>query len=220
MPVKKTVTAVAACLMFILSATVCSMAFLSAGSQKDIKIREASAGNERVIIVIDPGHGGMDGGASAADGTDEKNINLAISLYLKKMMEEYPVDVIMTRTEDEMLSDGADSIKGMKREDLKARKSIIDQSGAALAVSIHLNSFREDASVYGAQVFYPKKEQLRTKGRTDEQTSEIFAKAVQKLKTAEYQEKMAASIWEGINEILCLEKPEKQQITDSANKTK
>ena len=266
MPVKKTVTAAAACLMFILSATVCSMAFLSAGSQKDIKIREASAGNERVIIVIDPGHGGMDGGASAADGTDEKNINLAISLYLKKMMEEYPVDVIMTRTEDEMLSDGADSIKGMKREDLKARKSIIDQSVAALAVSIHLNSFREDASVYGAQVFYPKKEQLRTKGRTDEQTSEIFAKAVQKalennisdgrersamtkgdiiifedvqvptilvecgflsngeevekLKTAEYQEKMAASIWEGINEILCLEKPEKQQITDSANKTK
>ena len=87
MPVKKTVTAAAACLMFILSATVCSMAFLSAGSQKDIKIREASAGNERVIIVIDPGHGGMDGGASAADGTDEKNINLAISLYLKKMME-------------------------------------------------------------------------------------------------------------------------------------
>ena len=118
MPVKKTVTAAAACLMFILSATVCSMAFLSAGSQKDIKIREASAGNERVIIVIDPGHGGMDGGASAADGTDEKNINLAISLYLKKMMEEYPVDVIMTRTEDEMLSDGADSIKSIKAERL------------------------------------------------------------------------------------------------------
>ena len=164
MPVKKTVTAAAACLMFILSATVCSMAFLSAGSQKDIKIREASAGNERVIIVIDPGHGGMDGGASAADGTDEKNINLAISLYLKKMMEEYPVDVIMTRTEDEMLSDGADSIKGMKREDLKARKSIIDQSGAALAVSIHLNSFREDASVYGAQVFIRKRSSCEQKG--------------------------------------------------------
>ena len=173
----------------------------------------------------------------------------------------------MTRDSDGGLyTDDNRPIRQKKREDLLARKKIIEESGADIAVSIHLNSFPQDASVYGAQVFYPKKEQLRTKGRTDEQTSEIFAKAVQKalennisdgrersamtkgdiiifedvqvptilvecgflsngeeaekLKTAEYQEKMAASIWEGINEILCLEKPEKQQITDSANKTK
>lgn len=219
------------------------------------------------VIVIDPGHGGIDGGASAADGTTEKDINLQIALKLRDIMLEYPVEVVMTRTGDSALISGDEgSIKSMKQQDLKNRKALIEDSEPVLAVSVHLNSFPEDASVYGAQVFYPKDEVKRTDGPADEHDSKTFAESVQralesgisdgrersamkkddillfqnptcpiilvecgflsnrdeaeKLKTSEYQEKLAVSIWNGINENLCLEKVEKMEIVDSANRTK
>jgi len=109
------------------------------------------------VIVIDAGHGGFDGGARAADGTAEKNINLAIALNLAALAEEYRVDIIMTRDGDYGLYDENSSTK--KREDLQNRKNIMEESGGDLAVSIHLNSYPQDTSVYGAQVFYASDDQ-------------------------------------------------------------
>ena len=108
------------------------------------------------VLLIDPGHGGMDGGAESAGGVPEKDINLAISKELQQMAEADGWRVVMTREEDEGLyTEGNRTIRSMKTEDLKARKEIIDKTKPLVTVSIHLNSFKEDRSVHGAQVFYP-----------------------------------------------------------------
>ena len=51
-------------------------------------------------LVIDPGHGGEDGGAVAADGQPESQMNLAIARSLDQLMGFYGVPAVMTRTED------------------------------------------------------------------------------------------------------------------------
>lgn len=228
------------------------------------RLTAVSAEEGSAVIVIDPGHGGMDGGASSADGVQEKDINLAISKALAEKAKAWGAEVIMTRDSDTGLyTDDDRPIRQKKREDLLARKKIIEESGADIAVSIHLNSFPQDASVYGAQVFYPKDSTGRTDVQTDEQSSRDFAESVQKsletniddgrtreamvkndiiifedieakiilvecgflsnqkecglLQTSEYQQQMSNAIWEGINEILCLEMTEKIQVIDSAN---
>lgn len=126
-----------------------------------IKAEETSSSQQanlsKSIVVIDPGHGGMDGGAQASDGTSEKDINLAISKKLKRQLQKDGVQVILTRSRDEGLYDkNADgAIRTLKTQDMKRRKQIIEEAGADLTVSIHLNSFTQDPSVHGAQVFYP-----------------------------------------------------------------
>ncbi len=133
---------------------------------------------EEYTVVIDPGHGGFDGGAVAKDGTAEKDINLQIALKLKEIIEEYPVKVIMTRNIDQSLE--SEEATNKKSSDLRKRKEIIDESNADLTISIHLNSYPGDESVYGAQVFYPKEEQKRTSVNKDEQPSKVYAESVQK----------------------------------------
>lgn len=108
-------------------------------------------------VVLDPGHGGIDGGAESAEGIAEKDINLCIALELKSLLEKEGVKVIMTRDEDVGLynDEGNAAIRTLKTQDMHKRKEIIDGADADLAVSIHLNSFSQDATVRGAQVFYP-----------------------------------------------------------------
>lgn len=108
------------------------------------------------VIVIDPGHGGVDPGAVSKNGVKEDEINLKIALNLKRLIEQSGGIVIMTREKDEGLySDGAKTLREMKTEDLKKRKEIVDNSDADLFISIHLNSFIRP-SYSGAQTFYQK----------------------------------------------------------------
>ena len=108
------------------------------------------------IILIDPGHGGMDGGASSAAGVTEKDINLAIGNYIRELAEADGWKVVMTREEDIGLGDtGSKTIRSKKTADLVARREMIRDVGPTVAVSIHLNSFKQDPSVHGAQTFYP-----------------------------------------------------------------
>lgn len=120
-------------------------------------IRQVWKMAESPVVVLDPGHGGIDGGAVAADGTAEKDINLKIALNLKKLLEAEGVRVIMTRRTDDGLYEENDkaAIRSLKTQDMYERKRIIDEAEADLTISIHLNSFTEDDSVKGAQVFYP-----------------------------------------------------------------
>lgn len=119
-------------------------------------IRSVQSGTPDHVLLIDPGHGGMDGGAVSGDGTSEKNINLAVALELADAASEYGWQVIMTRSTDEWLcSTEEGSIRSRKTEDLLSRREMITDYEPELAVSIHLNSFKEDPSVSGAQVFYP-----------------------------------------------------------------
>ena len=73
-----------------------------------------ASGRENRLIIIDPGHGGLDAGKVGVNGKEEKEINLNISLKIQKLLKEQGVKVIMTRTEDERLADN-------QVEDLKAR---------------------------------------------------------------------------------------------------
>lgn len=109
------------------------------------------------ILLIDPGHGGIDGGAESANGTSEKDINLAIGLAIKDLAEQDGWTVVMTRAEDKGLYPDRDreSIRSLKTADLLERKRIIEEVMPLLAVSVHLNSFKQDPSVHGAQTFYP-----------------------------------------------------------------
>lgn len=109
-------------------------------------------GNSK-IILIDPGHGGIDGGAQAKDGTCEKDINLNISLKLRKYLESKKYKVIMTRQEDKGLYTESGKIRKKKLEDLENRCKIKVNSNCDAFISVHLNMFPE-SKYYGAQVWY------------------------------------------------------------------
>ena len=108
-------------------------------------------------VVLDAGHGGEDPGAvSQFSGAKEKDITLAITLEAKKLLEADGYTVILTRSEDILNYTDMDlSMTGKRRQDLQARKKVMDESGADIVVSIHLNAFT-DARYSGAQTFYTK----------------------------------------------------------------
>jgi len=107
------------------------------------------------VIVIDPGHGGFDPGKLGNTGKHEKDINLAISLYLREYLEASGSIVIMTREEDVDLYIDDGSTRKKKNVDLTNRKNIAKESEPDVFLSIHVNSFSE-SKYYGAQTFYPK----------------------------------------------------------------
>ncbi len=106
------------------------------------------AEDQRRIIVIDPGHGGEDGGAEYM-GYIEAELNLKIALKLKDVYEENGYRVVMTRTENKSLCDDGFN----KRRDMDKRIDIINSANALYMISIHLNIF-SDSRYYGAQTFY------------------------------------------------------------------
>lgn len=108
---------------------------------------------DEIVIVIDPGHGGVDPGKVGVNNEIEKEINLEISRKLANYLEYQGITVIMTRDEDiGLYSEGS---KNKKREDLNNRVKLINNSKANLAISIHQNSFSQE-KYKGAQSFYYK----------------------------------------------------------------
>lgn len=108
------------------------------------------------IIIIDPGHGGVDPGAVSRTGVTEDDINLRIALKLRKLIEQSGGVALMIREDDSGLySDGRTRIRDKKNEDLRARHELINNSGADIFISVHLNSFPQ-SQYYGAQSFYQK----------------------------------------------------------------
>lgn len=107
--------------------------------------------NQRVI-VLDPGHGGLDNGASIA-GVDEDELNLKISFALKEELESRGATVYMTRTDDQDMT--RRNYNYSKQDDMYLRALKIDEYHPDLFLSIHLNS--SNSSAWGSQVFYYKK---------------------------------------------------------------
>lgn len=106
------------------------------------------------IIIIDPGHGGADGGAVSKDGLVEKEITLKIAKFLRDYLQEGGAYVIMTREEDEDLADpNTEKLSKRKAEDLMKRVHLIKIKQADAVVSIHLNAFPQ-SRYSGAQTFY------------------------------------------------------------------
>ena len=110
------------------------------------------------VIILDPGHGGMDGGA-VANGITEKDLNLAIAHKVREFCTLFGFEVRMTREEDVSIHDeDKDTVRAQKNSDLKNRLAIMTADPSAVVVSIHMNKFTE-SRIKGAQVFYAPKSQ-------------------------------------------------------------
>lgn len=109
---------------------------------------------EKKVILIDPGHGGYDGGAEGKTGIKEKDINLSISLKLKDMLKAEGFQVFMTREKDEALIDQRSAKYSTKKsQDLANRCKIKKEVNPDLFISIHQNHFPQ-GQYYGSQVWY------------------------------------------------------------------
>ncbi len=107
-------------------------------------------------IILDPGHGGMDGGAVSANGILEKDLNLQLSLTLRELLEAEGFNVVMTRETDISIHDpDKTTVKSQKQSDLKNRVALANSQPEAVLVSIHMNKFTQK-KYWGSQVFYSK----------------------------------------------------------------
>jgi len=106
------------------------------------------------VIVLDPGHGGEDGGAVGVAGVVEKDLNLAVALQLAPFLRALGYDVQLTRCEDRALSEPAATLRERKASDIHARHAMLEAlRDGDLFLSIHMNQFTQ-ASARGTQVFY------------------------------------------------------------------
>ncbi|HEY8390565.1 MAG TPA: N-acetylmuramoyl-L-alanine amidase [Clostridia bacterium] len=108
----------------------------------------------KTTIVIDAGHGGIDGGVTGVNTkVKESELNLKVAKKLEKYFKSYGFDVVMTRTNSDGLYGG--SVKNFKQKDMKARAEIIRKAKPDAVISIHMNFFSQSKQ-RGAQVFYKK----------------------------------------------------------------
>jgi len=113
-----------------------------------------TAQDQGITVIIDAGHGGIDGGAVGINKAVEKDINLAIALKLKEFMVISGFDVILTRDSDISIHDaGLTKTREIKRSDLHNRLGIMEENPDAIFISIHQNSFTQ-SQYKGTQVFY------------------------------------------------------------------
>ena len=132
------------------------------------------AGNapSRPTLIVDPGHGGEDGGAVAPDGTAEADINLSISERLELIASFFGVRVVMTRSGNDISYPAdAKTVKARKTADQRARVELINSNPGAVLISVHQNKYTTP-SPRGAQVFY-----ARTDGSRElaEKTQELLS---------------------------------------------
>jgi N-acetylmuramoyl-L-alanine amidase len=109
----------------------------AAAETAETPVRQAS----RPVIVLDPGHGGVDGGALGPQGAVEKTIVFDFAQELARQLRATDrYDVVMTRDGDTFVS-------------LDDRVRIARRAGAALLISIHADTLTEAAGVSGATVY-------------------------------------------------------------------
>lgn len=113
------------------------------------------SGDDGVVLIVDPGHGGEDGGAVSTDGTPEAGINLAIALQMKELAGFLGQEIVLTRETDISLhGETASTLAEKKRQDLQNRAAFCSEIENGVLISIHQNSLPEFPDTRGAQVFY------------------------------------------------------------------
>lgn len=139
---------------------LCTVTFLSwqagslaAAGVQFIHAENSSGEKKKYIVCVDPGHGGTDPGKVGINGQLEKDINLAIAKKLKTYLEASDVTVVLTRDKDMGLYSSGDAHK--KMADMRKRCQLIEEVKPDLVISIHQNSYHEEA-IRGGQVFYYK----------------------------------------------------------------
>ncbi len=114
----------------------------------------APADRREVTVIVDPGHGGEDGGALSPSGVKESDINLAVALRTEELLRFCGLRTDMTRREDVSRHDPeADTIRRRKASDLQNRVKQINATENAVLLSIHQNSLPSSPETWGAQAF-------------------------------------------------------------------
>lgn len=131
---------------------LCAVLFLSVFGVFYYGISSTSATASGIVVVLDAGHGGIDGGVvGRSTGTPESVVNLSIVRKMEKKFITGDVFPVLTRSTDAGLYDFP--TKGFKRRDMMKRKEIIDRANPSAVVSVHQNSC-VGKSQRGGQVFY------------------------------------------------------------------
>lgn len=137
------------------------------GSRTVTVLAENAPIQRKYCIILDAGHGGVDGGATSCTGILESTYNLEIAQRLDDLLHLLGYDTKMIRTTDISVYKKGETIAQKKVSDLKERVRIVNETENSVLVSIHQNKF-SDRRYSGAQVFYAP-----TEG------SEILAKQLQ-----------------------------------------
>jgi N-acetylmuramoyl-L-alanine amidase len=131
---------------------------LAAGGSKMVSVMaEKDVVKRKHCIIIDAGHGGVDGGATSCTGVLESQLNLEIALRLEQLFHLLGFKTRMIRSTDISIYTKGDTIAAKKVSDLKERMRIVNEQEGAILISIHQNTF-SDSRYGGAQVFYPDSE--------------------------------------------------------------
>lgn len=160
----------------VLLAAVLAFAAVTSYIERSSPVSAARLGGIDTV-VIDPGHGGADGGATGIGGVVEKNINLQISLKLRDILLANGYRVVMTRDSDRSIHSSGQTIAEQKKSDMHNRLKLIEKTPNSITVSIHQNHY-EESKYSGAQMFYGKE--------NDE--SRALADAIQKRFVSNLQE--------------------------------
>lgn len=141
------------------------------------KVSPVVAIDDGLKIVVDAGHGGIDGGVSGVKtGIKESDLNLQIALKLGGRLKENGFFVTQTRKTESGLY--GTTAKGFKKRDMEKRKEIIEKAKPSFVLSVHQNRF-PSASSRGAVVFY----------KTGDEASKTLALLMQERLNALYEEK-------------------------------
>ena len=125
------------------------------GSRAVTTLSENKVPEREHCIVIDPGHGGEDGGAISCSGFPESSYNLQISQKLNDLLNLLGYQTKMIRTTDISVYTKGETLVQKKSSDLNERVNLINDTHGAILLSIHQNHF-PDSRYSGAQVFYSK----------------------------------------------------------------
>ena len=138
----------------LLSVFVCITAAYTL-SLRSLRSKPVDAEKQNFRIVLDAGHGGMDGGVTGkSTGVKESDLNLSVAYALNEVFSDAGFDVVMTRKTSFGLCEGGK--KWTKNGDMRIRKEIIRNASPLLVISVHQNSFPSATSIRGAQVFYDR----------------------------------------------------------------
>lgn len=140
-------------LLFCLVFSAVFLLLISAGSRAVTVLSEHMPVVREHTIVLDAGHGGMDGGTTSCTGRLESSYNLEITLRLRDLMELLGYRTCLVRDSDISVYTKGETIAQKKVSDLKERVRITNSTDNAVLLSIHQNHF-SDSRYSGAQVFY------------------------------------------------------------------
>lgn len=138
---------------FYLLVVILFLGIAGIGSSTVTTINQQQPIERSNTIIIDAGHGGIDGGATSCTGVLESHINLEIALRLDDLFHLLGYDTAMIRKTDESIYIKGTTIASQKVSDLNERVRIVNETNGGLLISIHQNTF-SDSRYNGAQVFY------------------------------------------------------------------